>query len=182
MQQSFALVEVRPAREKKQHTEEPEDHALGRSRGGFSTKLHVVTDSNGIPLALHVSPGQRSETQCMETVLEKVKIKHAGPGRPTTRPQAIVGDKGYNSKQLRNYLRSRGIRPVIPTYKNQKPDPAFDRKLYRKRNVVERSIGWLKNFRRVATRYEKLAICYLAMTKLAAIRLIFNRIDSSNTT
>ena len=155
---------------------------MGRSRGGFSTKLHVVIDSNGIPLSVYVSPGQRSETQCIESVLEKVKIKHAGPGRPTTRPKALIGDKGYNSRKIRCYLRSRGIRPVIPTYKNQKPDPAFDRELYRKRNVVERCIGWLKNFRRVATRHEKLAICYLAMSKLAAIRLIFNRFDSSNRT
>jgi len=155
---------------------------LGRSRGGFSTKLHVVTDSNGIPLAVHLSPGQRSETQCMETVLEKVKIRHSGPGRPTTRPKALVGDKGYNSSKLRRYLRSRQIRPVIPTYKNQKPDPAFDKNLYRKRNVVERCIGWLKNYRRIATRFEKLAICYLAMTKLAAIRIIFKRFDSSNRT
>ena len=85
------------------------------------------------------------------------------------RPQRVSGDKGYSSHTVRRYLRRRGIGAVIPTKKNERPNPRFDRAAYRERNVVERLINRLKAFRRLATRYEKRAANYLAMCTLAAI-------------
>ncbi len=85
-------------------------------------------------------------------------------------PHAVAGDKGYISPSIREWLKARTIKDVIPTRENQKKRPKLNKRLYRKRNVVERCIGWLKECRRVATRYEKLAVRYLAMVKLAIIR------------
>lgn len=96
-------------------------------------------------------------------------VKRAGRGRPRRRPQRLVGDKGYSSGKVRRYLRRRGIQPVIPTKRNERRQPTFDRELYRERNKVERCINRLKAFRRVATRYEKLAVNFLAMVTIAAI-------------
>lgn len=95
-------------------------------------------------------------------------------------PTAVAGDKGYTSQFVRAWLNDRGVRDVIPTQKNQKPRRNFSRKLYRERNVIERCIGWLKECRRIATRYEKLAVRYLAMVKLGMIRE-YLKYDLSNT-
>ena len=91
-------------------------------------------------------------------------------GRPRVRPQRVVGDKGYSSKRIRVYLRKRGVRITIPHKENERKGQ-FDKRVYRERNRVERTINRLKQFRRVATRYEKLAHNYLAMLTLAAITL-----------
>jgi transposase len=85
------------------------------------------------------------------------------------RPDRVAGDKGYSSPTIRRYLKGRRIGVVIPTKVGKKPDPAFDREAYRERNVVERLINRLKQYRRIATRYEKRAANYLAMLTLAAI-------------
>src|SRR5690606_6040383 len=92
---------------------EPKDHALGRSRGGFGTKLHLIVDGHGIPLAASISPGQAHESKHLEPVLEAVRIQRSGPGRPRSRPRALAGDKGYSYARVRRYLRRRGIKPVI---------------------------------------------------------------------
>jgi len=81
----------------------------------------------------------------------------------------VAGDKGYSYPHVRRMLRRRRIAPVIPTRSDQPPDPAFDRAAYRRRNVVERLVGWLKERRRLCTRYEKLADSYMAMVKLAFV-------------
>jgi transposase len=141
---------------------EPEDHALGRSQGGFGTKVHLICDGEGTPLAVAVSPGQQHETQQAIPLLEEAT---AWPEQPAK----VAGDKGYSAGWLRDWLKERGITPVIASKKNEARDPQFDRKAYRKRNIVERCIGSLKWFRRVATRYEKLATHYLAMVTLAII-------------
>ena len=93
-----------------------------------------------------------------------------GKGRPSCRPKRLAGDKAYSYPALRAHLRRRGIQPVIPTRKNQRANPRFDRASYRKRNVVERCVGWLKENRQLATRHAKLAANYLATVKLAIIR------------
>jgi transposase len=103
--------------------------------------------------------------------MERGTIKRPGRGRPRRRPVRVVGDKGYSSGKVRRYLRQHGIQPVIPTKSNERPQRYFDRELYRERNRVERCINRLKQFRRVATRYEKLAVNYLAMVTIAAILL-----------
>jgi len=87
------------------------------------------------------------------------------------RPGAVVADKAYSSRTVRRYLRRRGIRCVIPRLSTEPPARAFDRVLYRERNKVERAVGRLKQWRRLATRFEKLATRYAAMLTLALIRL-----------
>jgi transposase len=150
--------------------DEPSDHALGRSRGGFGTKIHLVTDSHGIPLGAVLSPGQDHDSRYARPALHSVRIKRPGAGRPVTRPKAVAGDKGYSFTPVREYLTMRRITAIIPTRSNQRRIPGFCKRRYRKRNAVERCIGWLKWSRRIETRHEKLAINYLAMTKLAMIK------------
>ncbi len=157
---------------------EPSGHAPGRSRGGFGTKLHLIVDGHGVPLAASISPGQAHESKPLEPVLEAVRIDRPGRGRPRCRPRALAGDKGYSYPRIRRYLRRRGIKAVIPTRKDQRRDPRFDKEAYRRRNVVERCINWLKENRRLGTRYEELAVTFLGMIKLAMIRRCHRALDS----
>lgn len=158
---------------KKGGSEEPEDHALGYSRGGFGTKFHLLTDSNGIPLHVEVSAGQRHESKLFEPVMNGVKIKRP-TGRPRQRPKAVAGDKAYSVKRIRGWLRNHHVRSVIPTRSDQRDNPHFDTAAYRHRNVVERCVGWLKGFRRIGTRFEKLAVNFAAMLKLGVIRVMLS--------
>lgn len=98
-------------------------------------------------------------------------VQRLGRGRPRLRPLRVVGDKGYSSGQIRRFLRRRGIRFTIPRRRNERRWGKFNRQIYRQRNRVERLINRLKQFRRVATRYEKRAENYLAMVSLVAILL-----------
>jgi transposase len=142
---------------------EPEDHALGRSQGGFSTKLHLVCDGEGTPLAVTISPGQEHETQQFVPLMAEAT---AWPEQP----KKLAGDKGYSAGWIRDWLREHKIKPVIAHKKNEQARKGrFDRKAYRRRNIIERCVNSLKWFRRVATRYEKLAIHYLGMVTLAII-------------
>lgn len=153
---------------------EPADHALGRSRGGFGTKLHLVTDGSGLPLAVKVSAGQAGEALFAEPVLDAVRIAQTR-GAPRRRPERVAADRAYSHRRIRQWLRARHVGAVIPERRDQiahrrgRP-PAFDPDCYRRRNVIERCVGWLKEARAVATRYEKLAIHYLGILKLAMIR------------
>jgi transposase len=149
----------------------PESEALGRSQGGFSTKVHLRAEGGGKPLTFVVTPGQRHAAVVFEQVMEQGGVKRVGRGRPRFRPARVVADKGYSSRKLRCYLRRRGIRMTIPRKKNEERGGPFDRETYRERNRVERLINRLKQFRRVATRYEKRAVHYTAMLTLAAIML-----------
>ncbi len=166
----------------KKVTDEPADHALGRSRGGFGTKLHPVVDGNGLPLSAVVTAGQAHESKSLGPVLEAVRLRRRGRGRPRRRPRRLAGDKGYSYRRIRCSLRRRGIKAVIPTRKDQRRNPHFDREAYRRRDAVERCISWLKENRRLATRHEKLAVNFLVMVKLAMIRRCFRVLDSPNRT
>ena len=146
--------------------EEPEDHALGRSQGGFSTKVHLLTDGLGIPLAVTLTAGQSHESKSLMHLLESV------PDRIIKRPEALAGDKAYDSEWLREALRKKRIVDVIPRRKHKRKRERFHPAKYRRRNVVERVFGWLKEQRRIATRYDKLAANYLAFMKIAATRLL----------
>jgi transposase len=157
---------------------EPADHALGRSRGGFGTKLHLIVDGHGIPLSVWITPGQAHESKHVEPVLEAVRLAPSGRGRRRRRPRRLAGDKGYSYPRVRRYLRRRGITPVIPTRKDQRRNPRFDRETYRRRNVVERCVNWLKESRRLGTRHEKLAVHFVAMAKWAMIRRCLRLLDS----
>ena len=118
-----------------------------------------------------ISGGQRQESRFVPMLMERGKVKRAGRGRPRLRPGRVAGDKGFSYRAVRTYLRRRGIGAVIPTRTDQPRNPRFDRAAYRQRNRVERTINRLKQFRRVATRYEKLAVHYLAVLTLASILL-----------
>ncbi len=118
-----------------------------------------------------VTAGQRHEAVVFEQVLEHGAVKRAGRGRPKQRPRRVSGDKGYSSRQIRQYLRQRGIRMTIPRKMSERRPGRFDRQVYRTRNQIERLINRLKQNRRIATRYEKRAENYLAMLMIAAIML-----------
>jgi transposase len=118
-----------------------------------------------------LTEGQRHEQPVLPLLMEGGAVKRVGPGRPRIRPDRVAGDKGYSSPTIRRYLKGRGIGAVIPTKADEDPDPAFDRAAYRERNAIERLINRLKQNRRIATRYEKRAVSYLAMLILAAILL-----------
>ena len=127
-------------------------------------------------MAILVSAGQTNERSVFEALMESGAVKRGrgpcpGRGRPRIRPERVVGDKGYSSKKIRAYLRKRGIGSVIARPSNEKRRGSFDKEAYRRRNVVERTINRLKQFRRVATRYEKRAVNYRAMLTIAAIVL-----------
>jgi transposase len=145
--------------------------ALGRSQGGFSTKLHLRAEGNGRPITAVLTGGERHEQIALEALLDQGAIRRPGPGRPRLRPHRVAGDKGYSSPTARHRLRRRGIRPVIPTKADQRRQPAFDRAAYRERNKVERLINRLKQSRRIAIRYEKRAANYVAMLTLGMILL-----------
>ena len=154
---------------------EPKDEALGRSRGGFSTKIHVRCEGKGKPVTFVLTPGQQHECTVFEQLMEQGSIKHAGRrGRARRLPNRIVGDKGYSSNKIRRYLRCRGVRYTIPRRKDevrQTNTGPFDKAIYRGRNRVERLINRLKHNRRIATRYEKRAENYRAFLTIAAILL-----------
>lgn len=145
--------------------------ALGRSQGGFSTKLHLRVEGNGRPIMAVLTGGERHEQVALEALLDGGAIRRPGRGRPRLRPRRVAGDKGYSSPTARDRLRRRHIRPVIPSRSNQRRQPRFDRTAYRRRNLVERLINGLKGFRRIATRYEKRAANYLAMVHLGMLLL-----------
>jgi transposase len=153
----------------------PRDEALGRSRGGLSSKLHLRVEGGGRPLVILATVGQRHEVTQLGRLLDQGAVKRSGVdwqpglGRPRRRPAALAGDKGYSYPSVRAELRRREIRAVIPTKSDQPRRSSFARPAYRQRNKVERAVGRLKQFRRVATRYEKRACNYLAMVTLAAV-------------
>ena len=136
--------------------------------------MHLLTDSRGLPLAAVLSPGQRHESQCFEMLMDQICLQ-GRRGRPLIRPKRLAGDKGYSYPAIRRWLIGRGIEPVIPYRSDQMAQHRgaplrFDRAAYRKRNAVERCVGWLKECRRFAMRYEKLAENFLAMIDLAFIQ------------
>ncbi|MFE6979477.1 IS5 family transposase [Streptomyces sp. NPDC057682] len=153
---------------------------LGRSRGGFTTKIHLAADGRCRPLALVLTPGHYGDGPQLERVLEQLSVPRIGVGRPRTRPDHVLADKAYTSRKNRRYLRRRGIRHTIPERLDQQRHRKnrgsrggrptdFDSERYKKRNTVERTINRLKGFRAVATRYEKRAYIYLGTVTLAAL-------------
>ena len=118
-----------------------------------------------------LTAGERHEQPVLPLLMERGAVKRPGRGCPRIRPDRVAGDKGYSSPTVRRYLNERRIEAVIPTKANQDPDSTFDETIYHERNVIERLINRLKQYRRIATRYEKRVGNYQAMLTLATIVL-----------
>lgn len=155
--------------------------ALGRSRGGLSTKIHLLADSRCRPLTTVTTAGQRHDSLAFEHLMNDLRVLRAGRGRPRRRPDELLADKAYSNQAIRSHLRNRGIRATIPLKTDQQPGrrrrgvrgrvPSFDAESYRGRNVVERAVNKLRLTRAVATRYDKRDFVYRGTIDVAAIRI-----------
>src|SRR5581483_5815445 len=121
------------------HKNEPKDHALGRSRGGFTSKFHLVTDGRGVPLNVELTAGEAHDSTCFESVIDGIKVPQP-LGRPRTRPTHVAGDKGYSCRRIRDWLTDHGITPVIPHKDNElaRNDGRvkFDKHMYKRRSII----------------------------------------------
>ena len=147
--QSAPLGSGRKRGEKKQ--------AVGRSRGGRNTKIHALADAKGRLIAILLTGGEAHDCPVAERLIRRVKS-----------PERLLGDKAYDSAELREELDERGTRPVIPNRCNRKQPFSFNKRIYKLRWRIESAFNRLKDFRRIATRYDRLARNYLASVCLAA--------------
>ncbi|MEU7434833.1 IS5 family transposase [Streptomyces sioyaensis] len=158
------------------------DEALGRSRGGFTSKIHLASEGGRRPLAFVITPGQWGDAPQMIEVLGQIRVPRPSGGHPRTRPDHLCGDRAYGSRRNRRYLRRRQIKHTIPEPANQRANrqrrgseggrpTGFDRQVYRRRKETERTINGLKGFRAVATRFEKRAYIFQGTVTVAALRL-----------
>lgn len=146
----------------------------------MSTKIHHACDGKGRPLAFIIGPGQGSDSRLFPHVIDAINVPRAGTGRARTRPDAVMGDKAYSSRANRSLLRARKIKAVIPEPRdqiaNRKRKGArggrpvdFDSEAYKGRSVVEQSFNIFKQWRSIATRYDKLAITYRSGVALYSV-------------
>lgn len=134
--------------------------AIGVSRGGRTTKIHAITDSQGRLFQFSLTPGNIAD------------ITAAYPLAATLPPRGcLIGDAGYDATELRQELAFRGTATVIPTIATRKHKWSFDRQTYKERNLVERMFNRLKDFRRIATRYDRLARNFASAIALVAVVL-----------
>jgi transposase len=138
-----------------------ETEALGRSRGGFSTKLHARCDAKGRPIGFVLTPGQAHDIQGFGTLFRMIADKI----------EALLADKGYDADTIRDELAKVDVEAVIPAKSNRREPIPHDREKYRWRNLVERLFNKLKNWRRIATRYDKIKESYLGFVSLASTLL-----------
>ena len=159
---------------------EPSDHAIGRSRGGLTTKVHALSDGAGRVLVVLLTAGNTHDTPMFAQLLAALRVARPGAGRPRTRPDYLVADKGYSSRANRRLLRSRGIGHTIPEKADQAAHrrrrgsaggrpPDFNSGRYARRNGIERSFCQLRHWRGLATRYDKHARNYAGAITLAAL-------------
>src|SRR5512144_90074 len=134
----------------------PVAEALGRSRGGFSTKIHALTDALGNPLALQLTGGQAADITQAETLL------------PDESMDAVVADKGYDAKAFVATVSARGAAAVIPPRKNRQQPREYDRHVYKERHLIEGFFGKIKPYRRIFSRFEKTARNYMGFLRFVA--------------
>lgn len=152
---------------------------VGKTKRGKGTKWMVLVDGAGTPLGAYLDSASPSEVKLLEKTLETVKVKRSGPGRPRTRPDRLIADRGYDSNKIRKALKKRHIEPIIPARCNNKVATDQDgRKLrrYRRRWIVERSIGWLGNFRRITIRWDRDIVSYAGFFHLACALIVLRRV------
>lgn len=132
-------------------------HGIGRTKGGRNTKLHAVCDEKGRPCVLLLTPGNVHDSKVAQQCIEAMP------------PSAeLVADKGYDSAELREWLEARGTKVVIPPRSNRKVQYAYDKTVYRQRNIIERMFCRLKDWRRIATRFDRNITNFMAAVALAA--------------
>ena len=140
---------------------------MGRSRGGLTTKIHALVDANGLPVVLKLTPGQAHDGRSAADMLDTLGDGHI-----------LLADRAYDSNALRDAMDKRGAWACIKPISTRKDRPAFSPFLYRYRNLVERFFNKLKHFRAIATRFEKRPENYLALVKLAAIKIWLRSYES----
>jgi transposase len=145
-----------PLRGRRKRGEEVQ--AIGRSRGGRTSKIHALADHRGRPIAFALTPGNVADITVAQAVVAAVEA-----------PKRLIADKAYDAEHFRNWLAQRWIKAVIPSTASRRTPYPIDRNAYRRRNVIERLFCKLKNWRRIATRYDRLARNYIAAIALAAV-------------
>jgi transposase len=138
-----------------------QNQGLGRSRGGFTTKIHLRTNAQGLPIAAELTSGEVSDYAGFDIVMAA-----SGPD-----PKVLIADRGYDSDKIRENMAAKGTATVIPMRKSRKVKLDVDGHIYALRNRIERCFNKLKNTRRLATRYDKTGDSYLGFVQIAAIRL-----------
>lgn len=133
------------------------------TRGGFGSKVHLMTDGNGLPIACVLTQGNRNECPVFDVLLDATLANTGGVS-----PVRLAADRGYSADRIREKLSRMGVEPVIPYRRSEHRSDrrSLNGRAYRGRNVIERCVGRLKEMRRIGTRYEKLASSYLAMLTL----------------
>lgn len=157
------------------------DEAIRRSRRGLASKVHPSCDGKGRPLSVVVTAGQRHESTQLETILDAIRVSRlpGAAGRPRKRPEHLIADKSYSYPSCRRLLRGRGIRHTIPERRDERERRmrrpgrplSFDATTCARRNVVERCVNRLEQWRGIATRYEKRALNYRAAVFIAALMI-----------
>ena len=150
------------------NTPEQKGQELGCSRGGLSSKIHVLCDTLGRPLRFFITAGQTSDYKKALDLIDGKKGK------------VLIADKGYDATYIIEKVKELGMKPLIPLRSNRKNQRKYNKELYKKRNLIERMFNKMKHFRRVATRYDKLATSFLSFVHIAGISLWLN--FSVNTT
>ena len=140
---------------------------MARSRGGLTTKINAVVDARGRPIRFALTPGQTHDSQAAGDLLGSL-----------AEGCVVLGDKAYDTDHIRAQIEDRGAIANIPPRANRRQPLPFDAELYKQRNLIERFFNKIKHFRRIATSYEKRASNYLAMIKLAAIRIWLRNYES----
>jgi transposase len=133
---------------------------LGRSRGGFGSKIHVAVNGLGLPVTLILTPGQAADVTQAAALINGIPV------------EVVIGDKGYDSDALVKKIKAQGAEAVIPPKSNRKHPRAYDTERYKDRNLAERFWSRVKQYRRVATRYEKTARNFLAFVHIASIMIM----------
>lgn len=138
----------------------PKEQAIGKSRGGNTTKIHLLCEKEGKPVHFHLTGGNIHDCTMTQSMLDRVD---------TNETDHIVGDKAYDSDANRETIEGLGAEAVIPYKSNRKEPGQLSKAIYRKRHLIENTFCWMKRFRSVATRYEKLALHYAGIVALACI-------------
>ena len=140
----------------------------------------VVVDGKGVPLGDHLCSASPSEVRLAEATLATIRVgrRHCA-GRPRQKPERVIADKGYDSDGLRQRLARRGIELIAPHRKNRKKPPAQDGRVlrrYKRRWIIERTIAWLGNFRRLTVRYDRSLTIYRAFFHIACFMIVLRRV------